>query len=133
MTKLIVKLKKSERKLVFMDSHNRLKFGQQYVEEMCTYVLTYMQKLCSQKEYFVRVLWESSVMLQNLINIYELISVCPSVRNMGVFSETAYSSQTKLIGQSLCISEHGIGYLNLAFAANKGKKGQYSVLSPWNA
>ena len=36
--------------------------------------------------------------------------------------ETAYSSQFKLIGQSLCVSEHGIGYLNLAFATNKGQK-----------
>ena len=41
---------------------------------------------------------------------------------MQVISETAYSSQTKLIGQSLPIGEHGIGYLNLAFAANKGQK-----------
>ena len=30
-----------------------------------------------------------------------------------MFSETAYSSQTKLIGQSLPIGEHGIGYSNL--------------------
>ena len=36
--------------------------------------------------------------------------------------ETTYSSQTKLIGQDLPIREHGIGYLNLSFAANKGKK-----------
>ena len=41
---------------------------------------------------------------------------------MPVFSKTAYSSPTKLIGESLCISEHGIGYSNLAFAANKGQK-----------
>ena len=39
-----------------------------------------------------------------------------------MFSETTYSSQTKLIGQSLYVTEHGIGYLNLAFAANKGQK-----------
>ena len=45
-----------------------------------------------------------------------------------MISETGYSSQTKLIGQSLHVSEHGIGYLNLAFAANKGPKGLYSVL-----
>ena len=32
---------------------------------------------------------------------------------MGVFSETTYSSQTKLIGLNLHVSEHGIGYLNL--------------------
>ena len=30
-----------------------------------------------------------------------------------MISETAYSSQTKLIGQSLPIGEHGIGYSNL--------------------
>ena len=36
--------------------------------------------------------------------------------------ETAYSSQTKLIGQSLPIGGHGIGYLNLAFEAKKGQK-----------
>ena len=38
---------------------------------------------------------------------------------MLVFSENAYSSQTKLIGQSLHVSEHGIGYSNLAFAGFK--------------
>ena len=32
---------------------------------------------------------------------------------MQVFSETAYSSLTKLIGQNLPIGEHGIGYSNL--------------------
>ena len=37
--------------------------------------------------------------------------------------ETTYSSQTKLIGESLHVSEHGIGYLNLAFAANEGQNG----------
>ena len=58
----------------------------------------------------------------NLINIHELISVCPSSRNVWIISETPYSSQTKLIGQRLCTSEHGIGYLILAFAANKGQK-----------
>ena len=41
---------------------------------------------------------------------------------MGVFSETAYSSQTKLIGEGLLIGEHGIGYSNLAFEGNKGQK-----------
>ena len=56
------------------------------------------------------------------INIYELISVCPYPRNMQVFSETAYSSQTKLIGLNLHVSEHRIDYTNLAFAANKGQK-----------
>ena len=39
-----------------------------------------------------------------------------------MFSETAYSSQTKLIGEGLHVSEHGIGYLNLAFYAKKGQK-----------
>ena len=58
----------------------------------------------------------------NHINIYELIWICPCAHNMQMISETAYSSQTKLIGESLCISEHGIGYSNLAFAANKGQK-----------
>ena len=39
-----------------------------------------------------------------------------------MISETAYSSQTKLIGQSLPIGEHEIGYLNLAFEPQKGQK-----------
>ena len=39
-----------------------------------------------------------------------------------MISKTTYSSKTKLIGQSLCVLEHGIGYSNLAFAANKGQK-----------
>ena len=30
-----------------------------------------------------------------------------------MFSKTAYSSQTKLIGLNLHVSEHGIGYSNL--------------------
>ena len=34
-------------------------------------------------------------------------------RNMGVFSETTYSSQTKLIGEGVLIGEHRIGYSNL--------------------
>ena len=34
---------------------------------------------------------------------------------MGVFSETTYSSQTKLIRLNLHVSEHGIGYSNLTF------------------
>ena len=41
---------------------------------------------------------------------------------MGMFSETTYSSQTKLIGEGLLIKEHGIGYSNLAFEENKGQK-----------
>ena len=39
-----------------------------------------------------------------------------------MFSETTYSSQTKLTGEGLLIGEHGIGYSNLAFAAYKGQK-----------
>ena len=38
--------------------------------------------------------------------------------------ESTYSSQTKLMGQSLCVSEQRIGHLNLAFAANKGQNGK---------
>ena len=45
----------------------------------------------------------------NQINIYELISVCSCPGNMQMISDTAYSSQTKLIGQSLHVWEHGIG------------------------
>ena len=56
------------------------------------------------------------------MNIYELISVCPYPGNMRMFSETAYSSQTKLKGEDLLIGEHGIGNLNLAFEAKKGQK-----------
>ena len=41
---------------------------------------------------------------------------------MQVLSETADSSQTKLIGEDLFIREHRIGYLNLAFEAKKGQK-----------
>ena len=47
------------------------------------------------------------------INIYELISVCSCPGNMRMISETAYSSQTKLIGLNLPMEEHGIGYSNL--------------------
>ena len=50
------------------------------------------------------------------INIYELIVVCLYPRNMRMISETTYSSQTKLLGQSLHVSEQGIGYLDLTFA-----------------
>ena len=52
-------------------------------------------------------------MLLNQINIYELISVCSYPRNMQVFSETTYSSKTKLIGLNFHVSEHKIGYSNL--------------------
>ena len=57
-----------------------------------------------------------------LINIYQLISICSCPVNMQMISETADSSQTKLIGEDLHISEHGKGYLNLAFEAKKGQK-----------
>ena len=49
---------------------------------------------------------------------------------MRVFSETAHSSQTKLIGLSLHVSEHGIGYSDLAFAANKGQKRPIFIFKP---
>ena len=48
--------------------------------------------------------------ISNQINIYELISVCLWTQNVWMISETTYISQTKLIGQSLPIGEHGIGY-----------------------
>ena len=56
------------------------------------------------------------------INICELIWLCPCAHNMQIISETAGSSQTKMIGEDLHLSEHGIGYLNLAFEAKKGQK-----------
>ena len=52
----------------------------------------------------------------------ELILMCLSVRNMPVISEIAYSSQSKLIGHSRHVWEHGIGSLNLAFDSNNGRK-----------
>ena len=57
------------------------------------------------------------------INIYELISVCSSVRYSQMISETAYSSQTKLIGEGLLIKEHGIGYSNLTPDPQAGGSG----------
>ena len=48
--------------------------------------------------------------------------VCQCPRNIQVISETTYSSPTKLIRQSLYVSEHGIGHLNLAFEPQKGQK-----------
>ena len=42
-----------------------------------------------------------------------LSPVCPCPRNLQMISETAFSSQTKLIGLNLHVSEHGIGYSNL--------------------
>ena len=39
-----------------------------------------------------------------------------------MISETAYSSQTKLIGKSLPTGEQRICYLNLAFEAKEGQK-----------
>ena len=58
----------------------------------------------------------------HLMNIYELISVCMYLGHSLTISKTTYSSHTKLIGQSLHVSEHGIGYSNLAFSDNKGQK-----------
>ena len=43
-------------------------------------------------------------------------------RNVQMILETTYGCQTKLIGQSLCVSEQRIGYLNLVFATNQGQK-----------
>ena len=43
-----------------------------------------------------------------------------------MISETAYSSQTKLIGLNLHVSEHGIGYSNLT-PAPKGAWGTPGV------
>ena len=51
-----------------------------------------------------------------------LIWLCPCVHNIRMILENVYSSQTKLIGQSLHVSEHGIGYLNLAFEPQKCQK-----------
>ena len=42
----------------------------------------------------------------------ELILVCLCPQNMQMISATAYSRQTKLLGQSICVLEHGIGYWN---------------------
>ena len=56
------------------------------------------------------------------INIHELNSVCVWPCHVWMISETAHSSQTKLIGQSLPIGGHWVGYINLAFAANNGRK-----------
>ena len=47
-----------------------------------------------------------------------------------MISQTTFSSKTKLIGKIPPIRKHGLGYLKLAFAANKGKKGWYSLLTP---
>ena len=57
-----------------------------------------------------------SFLLTNEIVIYKVISVSSCLDDMQMISENTYSCQIKLIGQSLCISKHGIGYLNLAFA-----------------
>ena len=42
-----------------------------------------------------------------------MIWLCTEFRNVRMISETAYSSQIKLIGLNLHVSEHGIGYSNL--------------------
>ena len=51
---------------------------------------------------------------------------------MRVFSETAYSSQTKLIGLNLHVSEHGIGYsiLTLDPQGARGAPGGKIQVSP---
>ena len=48
-----------------------------------------------------------------------------------MISETAYSSIIKLLGISLLIGEHGIGYSNLAFAAKKGQKIPIFIFKPF--
>ena len=48
-----------------------------------------------------------------------------------MISETAYSNKTKLLGLSLLIGEHGIGYSDLAFAANKGQKMPIFIFKPF--
>ena len=68
-------------------------------------------------------------MISYLINIYELISVCPYPWNVCMISETTYSSQSKLIGLDLPIREHRIGYSNLtpdSQGARGGPRGQNS-------
>ena len=60
------------------------------------------------------------------MNIYELISVCSDLGNMQMISETAYSTQTKLIGEDHPIGEHGIGYSNLT-PDPKGARGTPGV------
>ena len=57
-----------------------------------------------------------------------MILVCPFAFYMQMLLETACSGQSRFIGQSLSIGEHGIGYSNLAF---KAEKDWYSVSSPW--
>ena len=69
---------------------------------------------------------DKSPKMVNQINIYELISVCSCMRNVWVFSETAYNSQTKLIGLNLHVSEHGIGYSNFT-PDPKGARGALGV------
>ena len=74
-----------------------------------------------------------SLTFPNQINIYELIWLCPLPGNMRMISETAYSSQTKLIGQSLPIGEHGIGYSNLTpdhWGGARGAPGVKIQVSP---
>ena len=44
-----------------------------------------------------------------------------------MFLETAYSSQTKLIGLNLPIGEHGIGYSNLTLYPQQGARGAPGV------
>ena len=67
----------------------------------------------SQIDHLETVLKKMRLVPNYQINIYELISVCSCPGNMRMISETAYSSQTKLIGLNHPIGEHGIGYSNL--------------------
>ena len=48
-----------------------------------------------------------------LIIIWTLIWLCSETRKSRMISETAHSSQTKLIGYDLHVGEQGIGYSNL--------------------
>ena len=68
------------------------------------------------------IIYESAA-ISNQINIYELILVCSDPGNMRMISETAYSTQTKLIGEGLLIWEHGIGYSNLTPDPQRGLGG----------
>ena len=60
----------------------------------------------------------------NLIPIYASISVClQPPRSVLMIWETARFEPKKLVeGQNLHLSEHGIGYSDLAFVAYRGRK-----------
>ena len=59
-----------------------------------------------------------------------MIWLCPLPGNMRMISETAYSSQTKLIGLNLHVSEHGIGYSNLTPDPQGARGGVKIQVSP---